>query len=83
MHLKAFFSILLKQAAIRDREISKDWSAVDVETSRNLDHAGARRQKFRQLTMREINQEIGASRRGKDPLYARTRRIGFVLSERT
>ncbi len=36
----------------------------------------------RKLTMREINEEIAASRREKDPLHGQTRRISFALSER-
>ncbi len=34
------------------------------------------------LSMREINEEIEASRREKDPLHGQTRRISFALSER-
>lgn len=34
------------------------------------------------LTMREVNEIVAETRREKDPLYGRTKRIGVTLSER-
>src|SRR5436190_2649324 len=42
----------------------------------------AKRKGLDKLTTREINAEIEAYRREKDPLYGQTRRITVVLSER-
>jgi hypothetical protein len=66
------------QANQKTRKLGLD----DLSAAVAAIHAEAKAKGLDKLTMREINAEIEAYRREKDPLHGRTKRISISLSER-